>query len=71
MLDCELSCGRRWRVEAGLKKTTLYIPHFGPCLVGMLLLKGRSSLVVQLAEMAQEILRNVKPLHNQTSLQQQ
>ena len=41
---------------AGLKQMTLYFPHIGPCLVRMLLLKGRSSLVVQLGEIAQEIL---------------
>ena len=43
-------------MEAGLKKTTLYFPHSGPCLVGMLMLKNRSSLVDQLGEIAQEIL---------------
>ena len=43
-------------MEAGLKKMTLYFPCFGHCLVWMLLLKGRSSLVAQLGEIAQEIL---------------
>ena len=43
-------------VEVGLKQTTSYFLHFLPCLEQMLLLKGRSSLVVQLGEIAQEIL---------------
>ena len=39
-----------------MKHRTLYFPHYGPCLVWMLLLKGGSSLVVQLDEEEQEIL---------------
>ena len=35
-------------MEAELKKLTLYFAHSGACLVGMLLQKGMSSLLVQL-----------------------
>ena len=43
-------------MEAVMKQRILYFPHYSPCLVWMLLLRGRSSLVVQLGDLAQEIL---------------